>query len=73
MKKSSHYFLLLIIEKVGIPKTSNLCDVKQLHLHQGGGLSPLPLHVSAPADFECLGLISDDQKTHWFHEKFISD
>ena len=41
---------------------------------QAGGLTRLPLHVSAPADFECLGLISDDQKRiRYFHEKFILD
>ena len=38
---------------------------------QGAGLTRLPLHVSAPADFQCLGLIIADQKTKRFHEKFI--
>ena len=33
IKKGVIIFLLPIIEKVGIPKTSNWCDVKQLHLH----------------------------------------
>ena len=34
--------------------------------YQAGGLTPLSMKVSAPADFECLGLIGesgDDQKT----------
>ena len=30
--------------------------------NQAGGLTRLLLRVSAPTDFECLGLISDDQK-----------
>ena len=35
------------------------------HQNQGAGLFRLSLHVSAPADFECLGLISADQKTNF--------